>query len=291
MCRHLLDCSVLSIVFGLTTALCFASGILANSRSIRVIGNASVLAWIMLVGFVVTLPFTIAAGWPSNLSGTTLIWFIISGAGNLGGLLISFYALRIGKVGVVAPILACEGAIAATISAIMGESIAPIAILILMFIVAGVVVSAIAPDPAPIAHEKPVQAVILAILGAGAFGISLFATGHLSTELPIGWLLLPTRLFGVVFILIPLLLTRRLQVTRSVVPLLVIGGLAEVFGFTAYAIGAQYSVAVTSVLASQFATFGAIGAYLLFRERLGKLQITGVVMLIVGVAALTIASG
>ena len=39
-----------------------------------------------------------------------------------------------------------------------------------------------------------------------------------------------------------------------------------------------------------FATFGAIGAYLLFKERLGRLQITGVVMLILGVAALTIAS-
>jgi len=281
---------VLSIVFGLATAICFASGILANSRSIRVIGNFSALAWIMLIGLVVTLPFTIAAGWPGNLRGATLVWFIVSGVGNLGGLLISFFALRIGKVGVVAPILACEGAIAATISALLGESIAPVAVLILAFIVAGVVVSAIAPDPEPIAHEKPVQAVILAILGAGAFGISLFATGYLSTELPIGWLLLPPRVVGVVCIALPLIIMGRLRMTRSVVPLLLIGGFAEVFGFTAYAIGAQYGVAVTSVLASQFATFGAIGAYLLFKERLGRLQITGVVMLILGVAALTIAS-
>lgn len=281
---------MLSIVFGLGTALCFSAGILANSRSIRVIGNTSVLAWIMMIGLAATLPFTIAAGIPSNLTGANLAWFAVAGVGNLAGLLISFYALRIGKVGVVGPILACEGAIAATISASMGESIAPIAAFILLFIVGGIVVSAIAPDPVPIAHEKPLQAVILAIIASIGFGVSLFATGHLSTELPIGWLLLPPRIVGVLFIALPLIVMRRLEYSRKVLPLLVIGGLVEVVGFTSYAIGAQYSVAVTSVLASQFATFGAIGAYLLFKERLGRLQITGVVMLVIGVSALTLAS-
>lgn len=281
---------MLSIVFGLATALFFSAGILSNSRSIRVIGNYSVLAWIMMIGLVFSLPFTLAAGIPSNLTGATLFWFIVSGVGNLAGLLISFYALRIGKVGVVGPIVACEGAIAATISMMMGESIAPVAVFILLFIVAGVVVSGVAPDPEPIAHEKPLQAVLLAIAASVGFGVSLFATGHLSTELPIGWLLLPPRILGVVFIALPLIVTGRLQVNRKVFPLLLIGGFAEILGFTCIAIGAQYSVAVTSVLASQFATFGAIGAYLLFKERLGKLQITGVVMLILGVAALTLVS-
>lgn len=287
---YLLDCTVLSIVFGLATAVCFASGLLANSRSIRVIGNFSVLAWIMMIGLAVTLPFTIASGWPENLGGSTLAWFIVSGVGNLAGLLISFYALQVGKVGVVAPILACEGAIAATISAVMGESIAPIAMFILVFIVAGVVVSAVAPDPQPIAHERPVQAVLLAIIAAACFGVSLFATGFISSQLPIGWVLLPARLVGVLCIALPLIILGRLRVTRSVMPLLLIGGTVEVLGFTAYSIGARESVAVTSVLSSQFATFGAIGAYLLFKERLGRLQVTGVVMLIIGVSALTIAN-
>lgn len=281
---------MLSIVFGLATALCFSAGILANSRSIRMIGNYSVLAWIMLIGLVVTLPFTFASGIPSNLTGATLVWFIVAGVGNLAGLLISFYALRIGKVGVIGPILACEGAIAATISMLMGESIAPLAVFILMFIVAGIVVSGIAPDPEPIAHEKPVQAVLLAIAASIGFGVSLFAVGHLSTELPIGWLLLPPRIVGVIFIAVPLLIARRLHYSRKALPLLLIGAFAEIFGFTCIAIGAQYSVAITSVLASQFATFGAIGAYLLFKERLGRLQITGVVMLVLGVSALALVS-
>jgi drug/metabolite transporter (DMT)-like permease len=67
-------------------------------------------------------------------------------------------------------------------------------------------------------------------------------------------------------------------------------GLAEVIGFTCFAIGAQYEVAITSVLASQFAPIAAVMAYVLFREKLGRLQITGVAILVAGVTALSLAS-
>ena len=66
--------------------------------------------------------------------------------------------------------------------------------------------------------------------------------------------------------------------------------LAEVIGFTMFAIGAQYEVAITSVLASQFAPISAVLAFVLFKERLGRLQITGVVILVLGVTALSIVS-
>jgi drug/metabolite transporter (DMT)-like permease len=62
----------------------------------------------------------------------------------------------------------------------------------------------------------------------------------------------------------------------------------EVVGFAAFTIGARDSVAVASVLASQFAALGAIGAYLLFKERLGRLQVIGVVVLVLGVTTLTL---
>ena len=67
-------------------------------------------------------------------------------------------------------------------------------------------------------------------------------------------------------------------------------GFSEVFGFTCFAIGAQYLVGVTSVLASQFAPIAAIMAYLLFKERLGRIQIAGVAVIVLGVVALTLVS-
>jgi drug/metabolite transporter (DMT)-like permease len=280
---------VISIVFGLATAVLFASSSLMASRAVKVIGSWSTVAWTMLVGLVITLPFLLASGVPSGLADNVW-WMVTAGVGNVGGLVLAGLAFRVGKVGVITPILATEGAISAVIASLLGESIAPVVAFLLMVIVGGIVIAAIAPDPAPLDHERPVLAVSLATGGALAFGFSLFAIGHLSSELPISWVLLPPRLVGVLALTIPLALTRRLLLTRGTAPLVLGMGFAEVVGFVCFAIGAQYQVAVTSVLASQFAPIAAVMAYVLFKERLGRLQITGVAILVTAVTALAIAS-
>jgi drug/metabolite transporter (DMT)-like permease len=280
---------VTSIVFGLATAVFFATSGLLSSRAVRIIGAYSSVAWVMLVGLVITLPFTFAAGVPAEVADN-VGWLVAAGAGNVGGIILAGLAFRVGKVGVIAPILATEGAISAVIAAVLGESIAPVVAFLLLLVVGGIVISAVAPDPEPLEHERPVLAVALATCAALAFGVSLYAAGSLSGDLPIAWVLLPARLVGVVAVFVPLLLLRRLRITRRSAPLVIGMGIAEVVGFTCFAIGAQYSVAVTSVLASQFAPIAAVMAYLLFKERLGRLQITGVVILVLAVTALSVAS-
>ena len=280
---------MVSVVFGLLTAAFFASSSLISSRTVKIIGPGSSVAWTMLVGLVITLPFLLISGVPANLGASTP-WMVVAGLGNVIGILVAGFAFRIGKVGVVAPILATEGAISAVIASILGESIAPVIAFLLLVIVGGIVISAIAPDPEPLVHERPVLAVTFATVGAACFGISLFAIGNLSDELPLAWVLLPPRLAGVLIILIPLIVLRRLRITRSTTPLVIAMGFTEVLGFVSFAIGAQYQIAVTSVLASQFAPIAAVMAYVLFKEKLGRLQITGVVVLVVGVTALSLAS-
>ena len=280
---------MISIVFGLLTAVFFASSSLFSSRAVKVIGSWSAVAWAMLVGLVITLPFLFAAGVPDAVS-ENVGWLLVAGLGNVAGLVLAGLAFRVGKVGVITPILATEGAIAAVIAAFLGESIAPIVGFLLLVIVGGIVIAAIAPDPEPLDHERPVLAVLLATGGAVVFGLSLYAAASLSGDLPIAWVLLPARLVGVIALTIPLALARRLIITRRTAPLVVGMGFAEVIGFTCFAIGAQYQVAVTSVLASQFAPIAAVMAYVLFKEKLGRLQITGVAILVVAVTALSIAS-
>jgi len=280
---------VVSIVFGLLTACFFASSGLLSSRAVKIIGSASSVAWVMLLGLFITTPFVVAAGVPANI-GPSIPWMVVLGLGNVIGILVAGFALRVGKVGVVAPILATEGAIAAVIAALLGESIAPVVGFMLLVIVGGIVISAIAPDPDPLPKERPVYAVVLSTVAAACFGVSLFAAGNLSNDVPIPWVLLPARLTGVIVILIPLLVMRKLQITRSTVPLIVAMAFTEILGFVCFSIGAQYQVAITSVLSSQFAPIAAVAAYFLFKEKLGRLQIAGVVVLVVGVTALTVAS-
>ena len=279
---------MISILFGLLTAAFFAVGTLCSSRTVRMVGPLSSISGMMVVGLIVITPVVFIGGIPENLDAVTASWLIVGGMGNLLGLLLAYAAFRIGKVGVVAPILCTEGAIAAVISAVAGESIAPIVIFLLLLIVGGVVLAAIAPDPEPVAHEQPLNAALLASVGALVFGIGLYATGQISGDLPIAWILLPARVVTVVCIAIPLLFMGKLRMTKQAAPLVVLTGFAEIFGYGAYTIGAAHSVAITAVLASLFAPFSAVAAYLLFRERLGRMQISAVAVIVTGVVALTV---
>jgi len=86
---------------------------------------------------------------------------------------------------------------------------------------------------------------------------------------------------------LPLFLAGRIRITRRAVPLVIASGLCEVGGFASYALGSRHGIAVAAVLASQFAAVAAVAAYMLFHERLTRLQLTGVVAIAVGVAVLT----
>ena len=280
----------MSILFGLLTALFFAAGTLASSRLVRMIGPLSAIAGMMMIGLVIITPMIFINGVPEKLNATNATWLIVGGLGNLCGLLLAYAAFRIGKVGVVAPILCTEGAIAATISGLAGESIAPIVIFLLLVIVGGVVLAAIAPDPVPVENEQPLKAALIATTGAVIFGIGLFATGNISGELPLDWILLPARIVTLICIAIPLLVLRKFRMTRPAVPLILLAGLAEIFGYAAYTSGAAQSVAITAVLASLFAPISAVAAYLLFREQLGRQQVIAVVVIVTGVVTLTLVS-
>ena len=56
---------------------------------------------------------------------------------------------------------------------------------------------------------------------------------------------------------------------------------------TPNASAAVHASAIAAVLASQFAALSAIGAYLFYRERLGRAQIAGIAVIAVGVAVLS----
>ena len=68
---------------------------------------------------------------------------------------------------------------------------------------------------------------------------------------------------------------------------MIASGIAEVVGFASYAIGARHGIAVSAVLASQFAAIAALAAAFLFRERLGRSGVLGVIVIAAGVAAVS----
>jgi len=292
-------CRVIAIVGGLATAVLWATTLIGSARSARLIGIWSSLAWIMLVGLVVTVPLLVLTGGPVQLSERDLLHLAVAGIANSVGLLLVYTALRRGKVGVVGPIVSTEGAIGAALAVLAGDPVSGAAIALLAVIAVGVVMAATersagAPelpgdavaDPAAVAQPNAGVTAALALAGAVLFGINLYAMSRLATDLPLAWAALPARLAGVIGVTVPLILSRRLRMTRAALPFVVFVGCAEVAGVLTFGISARESAAVASVIASQFAGIAAIGAFLLFGERLGRIQVAGVVTIAVGVALL-----
>ena len=280
---------MLAVVAGLGAATAWAASTLASTRASRLIGAASTVGWVTAVG----LPLAVAAAVAdrNGVSATALPWLAIAGLGNVAGLVLTYRALRIGPVSVVAPLVSMEGAVAALLSLATGSSISPMLLSALGLVVVGGALTATAATDTD-AHAQAPRftasdarlAALLALVAAVLFGASLYATAQIGRSLPIGWAVLAPRVTGTVLVAMPLAVRRRLVLTRPAAPFVVLAGIAEVVGFACIGLGSRSDVAVTTVLASQFAVVAVLGAVLMFGERLGWRQRIGIAAVAIGTA-------
>lgn len=287
---------------------------LTSSRSTRLIGASSNLAWMMLVGLAIATPLALASGPMPPITPALAGWMATSGITGVVGLLVMYRGLRIGKVGVVAALASTEGAMAAVISVIAGERLTIQAVAMLCVIVVGVATVAlatgndsgsVAASDDPLAGNTAVpgsssaagnlsarlgterQAAMYGAIAAVIFGVNIYSTAQLGHSLPTFMAVMPVRLVGVVAVFVPMALTGRLRMVRPAVPMVVLIGALEVFGNSSYVIGSRESIAIAAVLASQFAAVAAVAAFFLFHERLSLGQRSGIVAIALGVAVLS----
>jgi drug/metabolite transporter (DMT)-like permease len=250
----------------------------------------------MLVGTLLLLPIALLATPIPASSGSTnvaaaLAWSALAGASNVGGLLLAYSAYRIGAVGVVSTIGSTEGAIAAVISVLAGQQLAPGSGLALALIAVGVVLAATGgghelEEGIEISRASSLRAAALAACAALFLGAGLFIAGQASSSLPAPWVILPGRAAGVVLVTLPLVVLRRAAVSRRALLFIAVTGVAEIVGLVAFAVGARQDIAVTSVLGSMFPPIAAVAAFVLFRERLAPRQILGIGVVVAGIGAL-----
>lgn len=312
-----------AILGGLAAAVMWATATLSSSRSSRMVGSRVVLAWVMIVGTIVGLPLSLISGVPRDIPPGTVPLVLLAGVCYSAGLYVTYKALTIGKVSIVAPIVATEGAVGALIAVALGDPLSLLAALLLAVIAGGVVLSSIEParpdvpagdiELAADALDGPARddarariadhaalllddaartrrTVLFSVAGALIFGVGLVAAGKSASLIPPIWVATSTRVVGLAVVALPLILQRRLVLTRKVLPLVAIAGIGEIIGSTASAWGSTYSIPITAVLGSQFAAIAAVVAFILFGERLSRTQIIGVVLIVAGVSALAASS-
>ena len=284
---------MIAVAGGLGAALCWAFATIASSRSSKLIGASAVIGWVMIVGVIAALIPAALTPPDRPLALEAILLAVVAGATYVAGLYLAYRALTIGPVGIAAPITSTEGAIAAVIAVVLGEPLGPVAATMLGLIVLGVVLASIAPSAMDVGATlrrvgSSRTTALFAAAAAIVFGVGLVASARSVTQgMPVVWVALVARLIGVAAFTIPLAIRHRLPISRPVVPLVIIAGVGEVLGTSVYTIGAQGGIAIAAIIASQFATLATVLAYFIFGERLGRLQMAGVGLVVVGVTALS----
>ena len=287
---------MVAILGGLASALSWAIATLVSSRSSRMIGPRSVLGWVMAVGWLAAVGPALVAT-PVDLELSHIGGLIATGLSHNIGLLLAYGALSIGRVSIVAPIVATEGALAALLSVALGETLGATTGLLLAVIAVGVVLaaaerSADRPEAEGVDAAKNRRAVLMAIAAAFTFSIGLVGSGKLGAAgVPPAWVMLVSRTIGVLIIALPLVVTGKFRLTRPALPLVVVAGVLEVFGGAIYVIAATQDIAIAAVLSSQFAAIAAVAAFFLFHERLQRVQVLGVITIAAGITLLSALSG
>lgn len=275
---------MIPILGGLGAAFSWGLSTVVASRLTRLLGSQQALAYVMLLGLGALAVLAPASGYPAHATGHAWAWAALAGAGSAAGLSMMYRALRLGKVGVVAPVASTEGALAAVFAIALGETLTAAVAACLVVIACGVVVVTMRGHTADV-HLRPS---LYALSAACLFGINLVASARAGDALGALWTILVARVVGVAVIALPLLLRGRLQPPGAAWWMVCFSATAELVGYASYVTGAHHGVAIPAVLGSQFAAVATITSFAIFRERIGPRQVAGAAVIVTGVSVLAV---
>jgi drug/metabolite transporter (DMT)-like permease len=281
-----------TIVLGLLAALLWGLPDVPLAVAVRRVGELPVLVWSLAIGTLAVLPIVASTGAPHlTLRGLGLA--VAAAAVTVPAYLTAFTAFQTCPVSVVTPILSCEGAAAAVIAVIFGERLGLALAFSLALAVFGVVLVGIGGGENQRAHARGVAFVCLAAL---IWGVVLALGAPVSRELGVWWGFLLVRIFALLFALVLALGTGRgpalTPALRREPWRMAAWGLGDAGAYLCFYLAAHRGpVAVASVLAAQFAVFGALSGVLLLGERLRARQWLGIAIVLVAVSAVAVIAG
>ena len=277
-----------TVLFACVTALAWGCSAVTASQASRVIGGLSTMLWVLALGVVLSGPFAVAEGVP-NLSARAWGWGAVAVVASLAGLGSAFVAMSYGKVGLVTAISSLQGAIAAIYGVIAGDRFWVLAAVGIAIASIGVFVLTQGKnvEDGALRHAQPTRAVTWALVGSTISALALFAADR-AEPMSAAWVVTLVRA-GAFAVVVPIALTGRLRDPRPVWRFVAFSVVAEVIGYGAFVLATRHgSVAIAAVIASQFALVATFVSFVIFRERLSRMQLTGAAAILAGVAVLVL---
>jgi drug/metabolite transporter (DMT)-like permease len=220
------------------------------------------------------------------------VWLIGVAAAVLtvSGALALSKAFALGKASIVAPLVTSYGVVTTLLSWAGGEQISLLQLLCIALCVIGVVLSSMHSDPKVPHSTQASSSIAYALLAAVFYGTSFWLQGRFVLPVlgPVTMLWLAYLVGLIVLVGIVLRIDDGLKLPPLKNCLTLTGAsLMNLGGFSSFAWGAVAgSVSVVTVISTLSGGIAAILGYVFFKERLGKVQVSGVVLVLVGALVL-----
>jgi drug/metabolite transporter (DMT)-like permease len=276
---------VLTIFFGLVSAIGWGAPDPVLAQAVRRIGPFPVVFGSILIGTLLALPLALVLDLPDWTERSLLLAPAV-GILTVVGFQAGFMSFREGSVSVVAPIIACEGGVAAVLSLLGGERVGSLVLLGLPLAVAGVVLVSRSDG------DNSTAGVVPAITAALIWGGVLALSAPIARDLGAGWAFLLVRGSAVIVMLPVALVSGAPRAARREWWRVAIWGVCDAIAYFAFVLAADHgSAAVAGVLAAQFGTVGAIVAVLFFGEHLRTRQVVGIAIVALAVGMMAAGGG
>ena len=223
-----------------------------------------------------------------SMSASLTVWLIgtVAAVLTVSGALALSKAFALGKASIVAPLVTSYGVVTTLLSWAGGEQISLIQLLCIALCVIGVILSSIHSDSKIPHTTQASSSIAYALLAALFYGTSFWLQGHFVLPVlgPVTMLWLAYLIGLIVLVAIVLRIEDGLKIPPLKNCMTLTGAsLMYLGGFSSFAWGAVAgSVSVVTVISTLSGGIAAILGYVFFKERLAKIQVLGVVLVLVG---------
>jgi uncharacterized membrane protein len=223
-----------------------------------------------------------------SMSASLDVWLIgmVAAVLTVSGALALSKAFALGKASIVAPLVTSYGVVTTLLSWAGGEQISLVQLLCIALCVIGVVLSSIHSDSKLPHTTQASSSIAYALLAAVFYGTSFWLQGRFVLPVlgPVTMLWLAYLIGLIVLVVMVLKIKDGLKIPPMKNCMTLTGAsLMNLGGFSSFAWGAVAgSVSVVTVISTLSGGIAAILGYVFFKERLAKIQVLGVVLVLVG---------
>ncbi|HZP74317.1 MAG TPA: DMT family transporter [Gaiellaceae bacterium] len=284
--RRATQLSLLALALALGSSVAWGTADFAGGSLTKQLPTFAVTVWSQSAGLV-ALVVVVAAR--EHVGTRAFLLGLAAGAGGGAGLAAFYKALSLGTMSVVSPLVACGALVPFVVSIATGERPSTVALVGALLALGGAVLASMEERRA----ESPArsQALVLAVLAAGALGLFVYFLGLGSREGDALSALFGARV-GSLTLLVALAVGRRapLRVAPRMLAPVAAVGLGDVGANALFAFASGHGLlSIVSLLGSLYPVVTVLLAHVLLGERLTRAQQAGVAVALAGVAAIATA--